>query len=264
MARSIPVWLSGVLERLELDRPELVTVADIDRIGSQIGITVPGRVVASRLKERGWLFETPQRGVWEFVPAEVAGAYSSADPLMALKAFSLANPAIEGALTFQSAAWALGLADRLPVHIEVAFFERPKVKVPAELDVSVYRPNLPVIQTKGVCVLPAESVIAHMVQRPRAVRSWSSAAEWLPDVAYEIDAGRMLVELEARPASVWARAGYLLQGMRPDVSDSIASVFSPKVKTRFGAPGKALCNDERWKISDAFLPFDPRKLESVK
>lgn len=264
MARSIPQWLSSVLEQLELDRPELVTISDMDRIASGAGISVPGRVIASRLKDRGWLLETPQRGVWEFAPAEVAGAYSSADPLLPLKAFRLANPTIDCALSFQSAAWALGLADRVPARIEVAFCEQPKVKIPQSIDSSTYRTNLSSSQAKGVDVLPAEAVVIHMAQRPNAVRSWQSALEWLPDVAFEISAASLLKELEGRPASVYARTGYLLSGMRPDVSNAIAHVYKPRTKTRFGTTDKAQRSDELWQIVDSLLPFDPRKVGSVK
>jgi hypothetical protein len=235
----------------------------MNSLGEQAGINVPGRVIASRLKERGWLLDTPQRGVWEFVPAEVAGAYSSADPLLPLKAFCLANPKVSCALTFQSAAWALGLADRVPSRMEVAFPESPKVKVPDVIDHSTYRTNLPLMRAKGVSVLPAEGVVVHMVARPSAVRSWQSAGEWLPDVAYEIDSARILQELENRPASVWARTGYLLCGMRPDVAATIRDVFTPRSKTHFGTQGATKRNDEQWLIADSLLPFDPRKMKAV-
>ncbi|MEG2531329.1 MAG: type IV toxin-antitoxin system AbiEi family antitoxin [Raoultibacter sp.] len=264
MARDIPSWLSGVLEQLELERPELVSVANIDSVGSRVGIKVPGRVIASRLKERGWLLDTPQRGVWEFVPAEMAGPYSSADPLIPLKAFLLVNPTIEYALASQSAAWAHGLADRMPARLEVSFPAAPKVKVPSEIWRSIYCPNLPLARAKGVFVLAPESIAVHMAQRPSAVRSWNSVPEWLPDVAYEMDADKVLAELKGRPASVWARTAYLLSGMRPDVTDKIASVFAPKSKIRFGTTGSTLRNDEQWMVADATLPFDPRKMEKVR
>lgn len=264
MARDIPSWLSGILEQLELERPELVSVANIDDMSAQEGINVPGRVIASRLKERGWLLDTPQRGVWEFVPAEMAGAYSSADPLIPLKAFLLVHPTIEYALASQTAAWAHGLADRLPARIEVSFPIAPKVKLPSEIWQSVYRPNLLLARVKGVSALAPEAIVVHMAQRPSAVRSWSSAPEWLPDVAYEIDVDDILAELHGRPASVWARTAYLLSGMRPDVADGIAAVYTPRSKIRFGASGSTKRCDERWMVADTTLPFDPRRMERVR
>lgn len=264
MARDIPSWLSGVLEQLELERPELVSIANIDSMGSRAGIDVPGRVIASRLKERGWLLDTPQRGVWEFVPAEAAGAYSSSDPLIPLKAFSLAHPSTEYALASQTAAWAHGLADRMPARLEVSFPIAPKVKVPPEIRQSVYRSNLPLVRTKNAFSLAPEAIVVHMAQRPSAVRSWSGTQEWLPDIAYEIEAGNVVAELEGRPASVWARTAYLLSGMRPDVADGIAAMFTPRSKIRFGTAGSTLRNDERWMVADATLPFDPRAMERVR
>lgn len=264
MARSIPMGLSGVLEELELERPELVTTADIARISEQAGVVMPARKVASRLKERGWLLATPQRGVWEFAPAEAAGAFSSSDPLLPIKAFALANPSVEHALTFQTAAWALGLADRVPARIEVAFTERPKVKIPEQVLAIAYASNLPTVDAKGSNVLAPEGIVVNLAQRPSSVRSWDSVREWLPDVSYELDAKAMLKELEGRPPSVWARAGYLIQGLRPDIAKSIETVCKPRAKIKFGTKGKALRNDERWMVSDSVLPFDPRKMESVR
>lgn len=82
MARSIPKGFSGVLEELELERPQLVTTSQLASLCERSGIRTPAKVVASRLREKGWLLATPQRGVWEFAPAELAGPYSSADPLL--------------------------------------------------------------------------------------------------------------------------------------------------------------------------------------
>ena len=62
---------------------------------------------------------------------------------------------------------------------------------------------------------------------------------------------------------MWSRAGYLLSGMRPDLIVEIGRDFEPKSKARFGPRANALRNDERWKVSDTLLPFDPRELEAV-
>ena len=51
--------------------------------------------------------------------------------------------------------------------------------------------------------------------------------------------------------------------MRPDLIVEIGRDFEPKSKTRFGPRSNALRNDERWKVSDTLLPFDPRELEAV-
>ena len=92
MARILSRGLAPVVERLELDRPEVVTLRDIEGICDEEGIGTEPRVVASRLKKAGWLLPTGQRGAWEFAPAELAGPYSACDPLLPVKAFAAANP----------------------------------------------------------------------------------------------------------------------------------------------------------------------------
>jgi len=76
MTRTIPHSLAPVLEQLELYQADLVTTARLDELVRTAGIRTATRTVATRLRERGWLLPTGQRGVWEFAPAAVAGAYS--------------------------------------------------------------------------------------------------------------------------------------------------------------------------------------------
>lgn len=264
MARSIPPWLSGILEQLELERPKLVTTSDLELICRSLDIDTPARVIASHLKKKGWLLATSHRGVWEFIPGETAGAISSSDPLLSLKAFQAANPDVQCALTFQSSAWALGLADRTPSRQDVAFPTQPKIKKPPEINPLTFRWVLSTRTAHGVQALVPESIVVHMTHRPNAVRSWQSALEWLPDVAYEMDKSALLDELEGRPSSTWARTGYLLQGMRPDIAKQIRAAFSPCGKVRFGSSQKARRNDELWQICDYLLPLNPKDMEPVR
>ena len=263
MTRYIPQWLSPVVEALELDRPELVTMAELTSIAEQSGVEAQGYAIADRLRKLGWLLETPQRGVWEFAPAESAGPYSTADPLLPMKAFMLSHPGCKCALTMQTAAWALGLADRVPACIEVSFEKRPAVKVPREISPSVFESTIGSVEAKGVPCLHPESIVVHMAQKPSAVRSWQGALEWLPDVAYEMREEPLLDELAGRPQSVWSRTGYLVSGMRPDLAEGISRGIETGSKVRFGPRGSAIRNDERWKVSDTQLPYDPRELERV-
>ena len=55
MARTLSRGLGPVVERLELDRPEVVTLRDIEGICGEEGIGTEPRVVVSRLKKAGWL-----------------------------------------------------------------------------------------------------------------------------------------------------------------------------------------------------------------
>lgn len=164
-------------------------------------------------------------------------------------------------LTFQAAAWALGLADRAPARVEVAAADdRSAAQLPAALDVSVFMPRLAYGTAKGVPVLQPASVLIHMAATPARVRSWASALEWLPEVAAEATADDVLTELDGRPATVSARLGYVLQGVRPDIAARIAG---PRTKTWFGPRRKVVRHDNRWQVADTLLPFDPRALEPV-
>lgn len=153
LTRTIPSSLAPVLEQLELEQADLVTMRRLDEIVRSAGVGTQTRTVATRLRERGWLLPTGQRGVWEFVPAAVAGAHSRGGPARLLRA-ALARAAVPCGLTFQAAAWAAGLADRAPAPIEVAAADaHAAARLPAALDVSVFAPRLPYSMAKGVPVL---------------------------------------------------------------------------------------------------------------
>jgi hypothetical protein len=256
--------MAGVLERLELDQPVLVTSDALARILADEGVRSPVHVVAARLRARGWLLDTGQRGIWEFAPAAVAGPYSRNDPVMPLRAFLLKHPQARCSLTFQAAAWAHGLADRVPARLEAAAYDTATARqLPRSVSVSVFTPRLEAVLVRDVPVLAAESVVVHMSARPAAVRSWASATEWLPGLAAELSWPALSAELDDRPAAVIARTGYIMQGLRPDLADSLREVFIPTVKTWFGPRRPLLRHDNQWLVADTLLPFDPRAMEPV-
>ena len=257
--------MAKVLERLELERPLLVTSSELAAMLAEEGVATPAPVAAARLRDRGWLLPTGQRGVWEFAPAEVAGAYSSMDPLLPLRAFSAAHGDLAPALATQAAAWALGLADRAPATVDAVLPDPPaRVAVPDGLRLLPFSPRLDTVEARGVPALAPESIVVHMCERPTRVRSWQSASEWLPEVAAEVDPARVAEELSGRPRSVAARTGYLLQGMRPDVARAIGDAVVRPPKVRFGPRTRSVRNDERWGVADTLLPFDPREMEDVR
>lgn len=261
MTRTIPASLARILTQLELEGADLITTARLDELVRAAGVHTATRTVASRLRERGWLLSTGQRGVWEFAPGAVAGPYSRGGHTRLLRSV-LARTEIACGLTFQAAAWAQGLADRAPARVEVAAAtERDARRLPDELDVSVFAPRLGYATAKDVPVLGPASVLVHMATSPTRVRSWASALEWLPDVAAETGRADVLAELDGRAATVAARVGYLLQGLRPDIAGQITG---PSTKTWFGPRRKTIRHDSRWQIADTLLPFDPRTLESVR
>jgi len=255
--------MASVLERMELERPAVVTSETLNRILHEEGIQTPARIVAARLREKGWLLPTAVRGAWEFVPASSAGAYSSNDPLLDIKSM-ISKHDIKFGITFQSAAWAHGVADRIPLRIEVATGDAQTSRLLRSItSTSVFIPILEYRELKGVPVLAPESVIVHMAAKPNAVRSWQSALEWLPELTALLERDSVIKEISNRSNAVIARTGYLLQGMRPDVADYIHKRYTPACKTWFGSRVSLLRHDNKWLIADTMLPFDPRKLVSA-
>lgn len=262
--RVISPSMAGILEQLEMEQPVLVTAAELARLANAQGVRTPAKVIAARLRARGWLLPTTRRGVYEFAPAAAAGPFSRHDPVTSLRAFLADEPDARAALTFQTAAWAHGLADRVPSRIEVAVAD-PKVvrRLPSAVDASVFDPRLPYRRAKAVPVLAVESLLVHMAAQPTRVRSWSSALEWLPGVAAEAEWPALATELEGRTSSVRARTGYLLSGARPDLADAVRQSSTLHGKTWFGPRRTLVRHDARWQIADTILPFDPRGMGSV-
>lgn len=264
MTRTISKAMSGILEDMELNSESYITLSMLGEIAKKHGVNTSPSMIAQRLKKSGWLLPTTQRGVWEFAPASRAGAFSQNDPLKDIIAFRMVNPSINCFLCLQTAAWALGLADRVPSKKELAFSEIPKVRIPEDVSTFRYDPSIPIKTIKGVDCLAPESILVHLATKPQAVSSWSSAMEWIPDVVYEIDIDRLMEELCTRNDSIKRRTGYLLQGMYPKAADEIQNTVSIKSKIRFGPRIKAIRNDERWMIADTILPFSPKEMELVK
>lgn len=255
MTRSIPPSLAPVIEWLELHDARLVTTAQLAGILDEVGVATAPRTVAMRLRQRGWLLATGQRGVWEFAPGSLAGAHSRSGPTRLVRA-AITGRDVSCALTFHAAAWALGAANRAPARLEVAAATAADARrLPNGLDVSVFAPNVDPLTAKGVPVLRPASVLVHMATAPNRVRSWSSAMDWLPEIAAEADRDEALRELAGRPATASARLGYLVQGLRPDIARNIEP---PATKTWFGPRRQLVRHDNRWHIADTILPYDPR------
>lgn len=103
MVQTIPKYLASMVEQLELDHLELLTIKDIQKYAVSVGATVQAARITFELKNRGWLLPTSARGVYEFSPASNAGAYSKGGKLLDVKAVSLANPEIKWFYSHQSA-----------------------------------------------------------------------------------------------------------------------------------------------------------------
>ena len=62
MTRYIPQWLSPVVEALELDRPDVVTMAELTSIAEESGVGAQGYAISDRLRKLGWLALPRQEG----------------------------------------------------------------------------------------------------------------------------------------------------------------------------------------------------------
>ena len=259
MARTISKGLAPILERLELDRPQVVTLRDVEKICAEKSIATEPRIVAARLKDAGWLLPTGVRGTWEFAPAELAGPYPSYDPLLPVKALTATNQANRPLLRGQTAAWALGLADRVPSTAEIALPPGTRRALPDTVAACTYKTALPPVNAKGALSLAPEAVLVQMADRPSSARSWSSAAEWLPYVMAEMAVDATLEELHDKSASTAQRTGYLLQGARPDIADAIFEARPPRNVAHLGR-GVTLRSCAKWMVADTMLPWDPERL----
>ncbi len=263
MTRTLSPQLGAVVERLELEQPQIVTLSTLTDLVHSLGIRTQPRLVALRLRERGWLLEIGMQGVWEFAPGAHAGPFGHGDPLGRLKAATSRDHGLGLQLALSTAAWASGYADRVPHTPEVTLGE--DAPVPAGLGrvarVLRFVPHLEPVEVKGLPAHRPETILAHMATRPRDVRSWTSSEEWLSDVAADAQVDPVLTEMAGRPAAARVRLGYLLQRLRPDIADAMRPAVGQKAW--FGPRGPLLRHSAPWQVADTVLPFDPAALPAA-
>jgi hypothetical protein len=261
MPRTLSRTLATVVEALELDQPTVVTMDMIAAIATRSGLRTAPRVIAGRLRGHGWLLATGHRGVWEFAPASHAGPFGHGDPGLALRVALTAAPDLEAALALTTAAWALGFADRIPTRIDIAMPDpaTAPVSLVRHAHVTSYTSTLGYQQVKGLPTHRPETILAHLAARPTIVRSWDAVLEWLPELASTLDPDALAVELTGRSPADRVRAGYLLQGLRPDLTTALKGDVAGPV--RFGSrKDTPLRHSSTWHVIDTLLPVDPAVL----
>lgn len=260
MTRSIPESLAPVVERLELEQPRIVTLAQLAEIAAGADLGTSPALIAYRLRQRGWLLATGLRGAWEFAPAAHAGPHSRGGPLIPVLAALALRPELRAALALGAAAWAHGLADRAPHRAEVAVARGEPVPKGLTRRARVVRfdARLEPTRRKEVPVQRVETLLVHLVARPSHVRSWGSVADWLGDLVSEADEGKVLAELVDRPPSVRTRLAYLVDGVWPDLAQRVGTGGTSKVW--FGPRGKLRRHSQKWRVADSVLPFTPSEL----
>src|ERR1019366_6703990 len=120
MTRTIPRSLGPILTELELDAPQVVTLAELSALVTRTGVGTEPRVVADRLRKLGWLLPTETAGVWEFAPAAHAGPVGHGDQFLGLRAALASRPSLDAEVCLMSALLAHGFTDRAPDRLEVA------------------------------------------------------------------------------------------------------------------------------------------------
>lgn len=253
------------MTELELDAPEIVTMADLTQLIERSGIGTEPRLVAARLRERGWLLPTGTRGVWEFAPAAHAGPIGHGDLYLPLRTALAARPTLNAAVCLASAMRAHGLAERAPDRLEVAV--PTGTSVPEGLRrsarVVMFEAQLPPQALRGVPVHERATVLVHLAARPTDVRGWGAVADTLADLVASTEPTDLDRELVGRPRSVRVRLAYLLQGVAPELAGRLlppdqGGRSAPKVW--FGPRSPLKRHSTRFSVADTLLPFDPAEL----
>ncbi|MDT8370181.1 MAG: type IV toxin-antitoxin system AbiEi family antitoxin [Longimicrobiales bacterium] len=253
----MPRWLSGVLSELELDRPTIVTGDIVAEIRERLGVKPATHRIVEELRRRGWLLDIGVPGAWEFAPAERAGAISSGDPFLPLRATLQTGPEIPVSVALGSALWLLNLSDRAPDRHEVALPKRTRVPVALKRAYRTVHHNarLKPLQIRDMPVHRAATVLIHLASRPTDVRSWGSVLGVLPDILAHASEEDIVSELRDRTDATRVRFAYLVSGIAPDLVERLS--IEPGGKVWFGPRGPLLRHDAHWQVADTILPFPP-------
>lgn len=292
-ARVVSRGLAGVLAELELAQPTVVSLSEVAVLATRAGLKTPPAVVADRLRRRGWLLPTGQRGMYEFAPGAHAGPYGHGDPFLTFRAARTSRE-FDASIALQSALWLHGLSDRAPNKHELA--AAPDAAVPEsvlrEMRVVRFRALLEPKLVNGLPVHHAASVLVHLAAKPAAVRNWPVFAESLAELVAlatstdevsesaeprgtrrhtdhpdgrrggdDAELERLRVELVGRSRATTVRLAYLLSGVAPEVANRL----QPRPATGvvyFGPRRPSRRFSARFNVADTLLPFDPTDLQS--
>lgn len=249
--RSVPGWLAGVIQELELDRSTLVTVDDIQRARPDLDRAVARRAITD-LVRRGWLRPIGMRGTYEFIPGAAAGPYPSGDPWLILRA-ELARGPSQFHVGANSAAWLLGYAQRSPSpHIVVT---APEVRIPrllrATYCVLTAAPAPAHGSVDGLPVPTPPELLVEVAQLAPRLRL-DAARGWLCRLIEDATPSDVVRALHDRGVATRARAGYLADLCGADAHAAAVATLGPIGKGPFytgprraGGPFSA-----RWRVYD--------------
>jgi len=264
MSRAIPSHLADIIEELELERPDLVSTDDIEELIEKCDIKIPVTRVAQLLSEKGWLLKTDVRGVWEFLPAERAGSFSTDSPFLTLRAFLKKDLEKDVRVALDSAMWCHDLFDRIPSEIEVTLPSQEHIPAAIKRNYRVIRfdAHLDPVTANDVPVQKLETILVHLMDKPNDVQSWTSVFDWLPDLVEEVEREDVLTELHDRSHATKIRFSYLLSGLAPNIVEDFDVEASGKVW--FGPRRELRRHNAEWNVADTILPSDPEGLDPVR
>jgi predicted transcriptional regulator of viral defense system len=261
LTRSLSPALARIVTELELDQAFLVTIEDLERIRVEAEVRTSARLLAKRLRDRGWLLPTEQVGVWEFAPGSHAGPIGRGHPFRAVQAAIRADPELEVAVCLGSALWARGLLDKTPAHPEVAL--KKNETTPASLRKAArvvhFDWRLPTQKLRGTPTHTLATVLVHLAARPSEVKSWSPILETLPELLEQTRVEDIHTELKGRPGAVKTRLAYLVHGIDPALAFQLAPESHGKVW--FGPRGRLKRHNQRFNLADTVLPISPAQLK---
>ena len=260
VTRSVPPSLAPIVTELELEQAFLVTMDDLAQISRSAGVQSEAKLIAKRLRDRGWLLPTHSPGVWEFAPAAHAGPIGHGHPFREIKAALIAQPELDAAVCLTSALWAHRLLDRAP--------ERPEVAVPVGSSIPSglarssrvvrFDRRLPPVTLRDTPVHEYATILVHLATRPADATSWGAILDTLPDLVANTDEESLREELQGRPAAVRTRLAYLIHGLAPDLARDLAEKGHGKVW--FGPRGPLKRHHSEFDVADTLLPTSPALL----
>ena len=272
MARSIPPSIADVVEQLELEGAPVVTVSLLQSLLADAGKNLDdASKVAYELKRAGWLGSLHTRGAWEFLPGSRAGAYSSGDRFIEFRAQLTVDPEWPGVLAMESAASALGLAQRIPEKEVVALppgTTLPKALTSGWRSVAVPLPDVAVQRgaargmassRPGGTDLPTwtmEGLIAGIAIRPTSYRDVPGLAQWLAEAVVTVDVDRLKEVLigAAAPVTARQRAAFLLgAGGNDEACEELVQWVRPRSVAWFGSRRNDGVFEPRSQVNDTVL-----------
>lgn len=248
--------MAPVLSELELENPQIVTSKSLAELADRAGVTLRVDVVAERLQRHGWLLPLRTRGAWEFAPGSRAGAFSSGDPFIELRATLKRRPDFPARVAYESAAWLHNLSERSPDR-QVLSIPRPE-SVPHALRhfrVTRVQPALEAVDIRDLPVWRVESLIVLVGTRPAGFGDWPNLDAWWPGAVGQADSDAIMAELADRPASGWMRTGYLVeragnQTLADRIHDTAPQGSGPFYLGPRDRPGRY---NRKWRVKDSLL-----------